>query len=616
MHTSKRTVFDAVEQLGRFDGPPDQFLGNLLAAQCQIAPARGGAVLRSNDQGRPEFLAVYPELPANTAPPVWLARAAELSGDAFTAGKTTYRPIHSDDDLYGEPTQQYVIFIPLRGSSGVRGVSAFLVNASVEEHLEAAIERLELTSSLLSLYEMRLTLQRRQIDLHRLRMAMETLTAINEQSRFSGAAMAFCNEIAARWLCDRVSVGFVKGRYIHLKGTSHTEKFNRKMQLVQDIEAAMEECFDQDCEVVHPAAADAVFVNRSAKALSTPQAGNGILSLPLHKAGEPVGVVTIERTVDKPFTIEDIEALRLTCELCTAQLDHLHEHDKWIGAKAAAAIRTGAATLVGPKHTWAKIAAIAVCSAIIFLAFAKGTYKVEGPFLIEATRQQVLPAPFDGYLRMVYVQPGDSIEGNDTILAELETAELRLELAAAKAERMRFTKQADTAMRDGKTAEAQMARAEANKAAAQIALIEYRIAHARIISPLTGTVVKGDLTREIGSPVKTGDVLFEVAPLESLRAQLSVPEDEIAELTVDQRGELATASYPDRKIGFIVEHINPLAEVKEQKNVFAVRVTLDERPDWLRPGMEGLGKVSVGKRHYAWIWSRKLVNWIRMKLWI
>ena len=63
--------------------------------------------------------------------------------------------------------------------------------------------------------------------------------------KFTSAAMAFCNEVASQWQCERVSIGFLKERYVQLKAMSHTESFNRKMQVVQDIESAMEECLDQ-----------------------------------------------------------------------------------------------------------------------------------------------------------------------------------------------------------------------------------------------------------------------------------------------------------------------------------------------------------------------------------
>ena len=125
----------------------------------------------------------------------------------------------------------------------------------------------------------------------------------------------------------------------------------------------------------------------------------------------------------------------------------------------------------------------------------------------------------------------------------------------------------------------------------------------------------GDLESQIGSPVKTGEVLFEVARPGSLRAELSVPEDLIADVTEGMKGELAAATHPDRKVGFVVERINPVAEVVSQRNVFKVRVRLAETADWMRPGMEGLAKVHIDERAYGWIWTRRLVNWVRMKLW-
>ena len=170
-------------------------------------------------------------------------------------------------------------------------------------------------------------------------------------------------------------------------------------------------------------------------------------------------------------------------------------------------------------------------------------------------------------------------------------------------------------MRDGKTAEAQIARAQADKVSAHVTLLEDEIRRANLASPISGSLLTGDLIRRIGAPVKTGDVLFEVAPLDSLRGSLSVPEDEITDITVGQHGELATVAYPDHKILFTVERINPVAEVVKGKNVFKVRVAFDRRPEVLRPGMEGVAKVDIGKRHYAWIWTRRLANWIRLNLW-
>jgi multidrug resistance efflux pump len=274
------------------------------------------------------------------------------------------------------------------------------------------------------------------------------------------------------------------------------------------------------------------------------------------------------------------------------------------------------AALVGPKHTGIKVAAMSCCAAMLFLIFGKGQFRAKAPFILEATYQQVIPAPFDGYIKSVEVEVGDTVEGGTSILGGLDTAELRLSLAATKAEKAGYLKQASAAMRDNETAKAQIARANADKAQAQVELLEYQIRQASLVSPLGGVVVKGDLKRQIGAPVKAGDILFEVCPLESLRAQLLVPEEEIYDVAVGQEGYLATASYPGQRITFVVERVNPIAEVVNQRNVFKVRVQLLETHPWMRPGMEGVAKVSIGQRRYAWMWTRKIVNWIRMQLWL
>ncbi|MEI8197035.1 MAG: hypothetical protein WCI73_14140, partial [Phycisphaerae bacterium] len=112
-------------------------------------------------------------------------------------------------------------------------------------------------------------LARRIADLERLRVAIETLSQVNDPDRFTAAAMSLCNQLAARWKAERTSLGFLKGRYVRLVALSHTEKFTRQMRLVQDLEATMEECLDQDVEIVHPATADVGFVSRATAHLAT-----------------------------------------------------------------------------------------------------------------------------------------------------------------------------------------------------------------------------------------------------------------------------------------------------------------------------------------------------------
>jgi hypothetical protein len=604
-----------VDELVAFQGPPEEFLRRLLSAQCQLGLAEAGAVLRTGEGGRPEVLAVHPQPAQGATAPVWLAQAAESMASVMESGQTAVLPVHTTEELYGQNASQHLVILPLRGGGQVRGISAFVLSHNDTAVLDQCRERLELTVTLLSLYEMRLSLQRRQGDLDVFAGAMSVCAAINEHLRFKAAAIAFCNEIANRWHAERVSLGIQRGAYIKLQAMSQTEQFNRKMQLVQDIESTMEECMDQQVEVIYPAAPDAPYIARAAGRLCDKHGPTSLCSLPLRRGDETVGVLTIERPADRPLTLRDAEGLRLTCNLCAALIGNLHDTDRWIGAKLAISAKRAGGALVGPRHTWAKLTAVGVSAVILFLVFAKGTYKVDAPFIVEAQQGRVIAAPFDGYIKQVNVLPGDKVAAGQTVLAQMETAELRLRRASMVAEHQRFLKESDLARRENKVVEVQIAQYQADKIAADIDELDYWLSRADIIPEVSGVVVEGDLKRREGQALSKGEVMFEIAQLDDLRARLEVAEDRIADITEGMTGDLATAAQPGVYRRFEVERIEPMAQVMDQKNIFGVRVKLLDPSDQLKPGMAGVAKIDAGKRSYAWIWTRQAVDWVRMRLW-
>jgi multidrug efflux pump subunit AcrA (membrane-fusion protein) len=606
---------ELVDQLVHFDGPPEQFLQQLLGVQCELAEAESGAILRLGPQGA-QVVAAHPAWREDEPMPVWLARASESTPRLLREKQTMVLPLKEAEELYDQPASRHLVLTPLRGAGAIRGAAAFLIQSRDRDRLLRSRERIELTVSLLSLYEMRLTLQQRNRAMQRLKQALSTLATINEHERFRAAGMALCNELAAQFQAARVSLGFRAGRYVKVRAISHTEKFVRKMKLVQDLESAMEECYDQDEEIVYPSSPEAGYVCRASRELAMRHGSPSICSVPLRKGGQPEAVLTVERDEARPFSAEEVEQLRLTADLCSARLVELHEHDRWFGARLAAGSRKGLAKLVGPEHTWMKLTAVLVLAGVLFLTLARGADRVESSFSVEAVRQQVIPAPFDGYLAAAHAEPNDLVTAGETVLAELDTAELRLQLSEAQAELAGHLKQADIAMREGKQVEVQIAQADADRLAARIERLRYQLAHATITCPIDGVVLSGDLKKKVGGPVSKGDVLYEVAPLSALRAVLMVPEDRINDVEVGDRGHLASASNPGLYVPFEVERISPIAKVVEQANVFPVRVKLRDENAQLRPGMEGVAKIEVGERSYAWIWTRDLVNWVRMKLWI
>jgi multidrug efflux pump subunit AcrA (membrane-fusion protein) len=253
----------------------------------------------------------------------------------------------------------------------------------------------------------------------------------------------------------------------------------------------------------------------------------------------------------------------------------------------------------------------------------------------------VIAAPFTGRIGDVNVEVGDQVVANQTVLLTLDTSELRAALARAIAQKMAADKTSVLALREGEKARSQIARHEAEQAQAQITLLDDQINKAEIRSRIGGRVVEGDLKGRQGATVERGDVLMRVAPVDAMRAELLVPEKRIGDVLAaveasnQQRldagipdddpsrrdGELAAVAFPGQYLPFIVERVSPVAEVVDQRNVFRVRVLfqlhqLDEKPEGLSPGLQGVAKVQIGKASYAWLWTRDLVDWVRMKLWL
>jgi biotin carboxyl carrier protein len=602
---------------------------------------------------------------------------SSTGGAAAGGGAATTIPLHEAGALYGEPARRHVVLVPLPAAGAVSVAPAAGAPApeagpawrpqafeNGDRHRQTAAEPVPVFKRALlamamageepaklaekvvgmvvrvpagQLYALQLAAEEGQSETRRaanthapaaLAPALALTSAVNDQDHFLAAAMALCNELAAKFACERVSLGLLRGRYVRLAAMSHTEKFSRKMQMVQIIEAAMEECLDQDIEVVVPPPASAQFVCRSARELSdrgTPRLA--VLSLPLRREGKVLGAVCVERAGDMPFAPAEVESLRLACDLCTVRLLDLRRRDRWIGAKAASGVRAGLAAIVGPRHTWAKVAAVLLIAAGIYVGVASGDYRVDAPFTFEAATRQIVPAPFEGEVDSVEAKLGDKVKAG-AVLATLKTLPLQRKLDQARAGLYEHLKQADAARSDKKWADAQMAAAQARQFQEQIALLTEQIEQATIKARIDGAVIRGGLDRFVGSSVEKGQVLFEIAPLENLRAELLIPEDQVADLQAAMRaGEvravLAASAYPDRPIEAVLERILPLAEKIDGKVVFRARAAIAGEPqsrmtgrEWTRPGMEGAAHVSLGRRNLAWIWSRRIVNKLRLWLWM
>lgn len=595
----------AARALSQHAGPPELFLPALTEAVRSTLDSPGVLLLTEADEG---VRVVHAAGPAAKPDQPWCRWAAEQAKAVLAS--------RAEATLNDPNGAGRVLYLPVEGSAGPPLALAVLTDRATPDTTAQMLAG-SLICAAAPVYTSRQSVSVLQARSEAIGRAMEVLAVVNRAAKFREAALGFVNEIANRWGAERASLGVVSRGHMKLSAVSGAEQITRKTDYAQAVEAAMQEAADQQAEVVHPPPEGADVVARAARHLASMHGNAQAVALPVRDEAdaEPRAALVIEKDSENPLPLTQLASLRLTCELCGPALLRMHDRDRWIGAKLARATRDTAAAAVGPKHTWLKLIVLGVAALAVFLIFAHGMYKVEGSFQIEATQLQIIDAPYTGVLEAVAVEPGDEVVADKTVLAQLRTTELKLQVAELRADLGRFEREADLAMREGRTADQAIALAQRDQIAAQIQRVQSDLDRAELTSSLGGVVLSGDLKRRIGGQVERGDALFEVAPIEGLRAVIYVPEGQIADVTVGQRGELAAAANPGVYVGFTVESIEPAARVVEQQNVFAVRVTLDRVPDWARPGMEGVAKIDVERKRLAYIWTRSALDWVRMRLW-
>lgn len=606
-------VIENLKQMRRFTGPPNEFWLAFMEGSTRLAGARIGLLLvQGQDEGSWKNLCVWPAGGRGSLKTSGLGAKLEVIAEASLQQGYAWESIEPGGKA---EAGGLVLGVRLDLEAEERvSVAIFLFHNPSELSAEEAATRLKLVADVPAVYQLVRVVTQAKSDVVQFAETLDLMVLLNEQKRYMGAAMTFCNELASRYRCGRVSLGWLEGGYVRLQAMSHMERFEKKMDAVQVLEAAMEESFDQDEEVVWPQPDGSNAVARDHESFSRGQGTQYMVSLPIRLDDAPVGVLTCERA-DQSFSELEIRGLRVHCDHAARRLEDLKRSDRWFGARIATAARETLSRLLGMEHTFAKCIGIFVCVALAFLLFGRLNYRVEAPFILRTDDLAYLPAPFDGYINEVPLEVGDQVNEGQVLLT-LDTRELLLEESTSIANENRYSREAEKARAQNALADMKIALALKAQAKAQLDLVRYHLDHAQIKAPFAGIVVEGDLDELLGAPVRKGDVLFKVARIEKMYAELEVNERDVHEVAAGATGEIAFVSRPNLKFPVKVDRIDPVAVAKEEGNVFLLRCTFpDEVSDWWRPGMSGVSKINAGKRNVLWILTHRTIDFFRILLW-
>jgi len=585
-----------------------------LAHLCGVIPGAAAGVIMICDKDEGDSVAgVWPQESSPPPPLLELARNA-LADDVASS----QAPDHTDEPA---SNAQVTVAVPIQIRGGLRAAVAVAMSVHIpggqKRALELVTDGAQWLSWLLAHAPSLSTPASEPEDTSATPppWMFELIAAAVEAEGFHAAAFAIVTELAANFGCERVSLGFLKRKEIQVCALSHSARFDPRSSLVRTVESAMEEATDIEASVIFPAPEGThPLPCRAHEKLALEYGAASVHSIPLSNGARVVGALTLEYPQGSTSIAGHLEFCEQTAPLLGAILEEKRLAGRWIGHLLLDSLRDGLEDLFGPRRPALKLLTAAFVLLLLLLTIVPVTHRVSSPAILEGRVQRVIAAPVQGFIAESRARAGDVVRKGE-VLASLDDAELRLERQKWSGRRTQLQKEYRAAVAGHDRSEANIVRAQLRQAEAESRLISEQLSRMSLVAPFDGIIARGDLSQSLGSPVERGQVLFEIAPLDDYRIILEIDERDISNVSAGQVGHLSLAALPGRNFELAVQRIIPVATTEEGRNFFRAEAHVDSPPALLRPGMEGVAKVEVGRRSLLWIWTHRMIDWLRFWLW-
>lgn len=590
-------------------GSDEQFCQAWLALLCrQLTDISAGVVLfQSAEENTFLPVAVWPEVARD------LSFLGEVAERALKEGRgVVHRP---------EDKSVPVIQVAYPVEVGKRMVGAVVLEGGNRSEAEVHSLLRQLHWGVAWLHDLfnRRELAANQGKSERIGSVMEVLATALHRGRLQQTLFDIANHVGRRMQCSRVVVGLVTDGSLRVVALSNAAWFEKNTSIMKMYKAAMEDVHDRmepiSFEVPDESETVSVAQQDSAHARLARESGaKFVYSVPLQLGAECVAVLTLERNAGSGFNQAELAWVDALASLLPAVIDQKRSAERGYIAHLREDTKKLLERLFGPRHLIWKFSASLMLIVVMSMALIQIDYRVTAKTVIEGELQLSAVAPFESFVVASYVRAGDIVKKGQ-VLCLLDDRDLKLEQHKWGSERDQHARKLREAMANHEMSEVQILSAQVQQADAQHSLVTDRINRVQITAPFDGVIISGDLSQLIGSPVELGKQLFEVAPLESYRVILQVDETEMRHVSPGQPGQLMISGILGDPIPLKVSKITPMATAKDGRNFFRVEASLDKVPAHLRPGMEGVAKVSVGDRRLWWVLTHSFTDWLRLSLW-
>ena len=340
----------------------------------------------------------------------------------------------------------------------------------------------------------------------------------------------------------------------------------------------------------------------------------GFYALPLIDDQGRLGILSFESSDPDFLTIAHLEIIKVLAAQATVALRNasLYREVPFINVLEPLLQKKKRFLAMEKRRRWLMVGGCVAAG--LFLIFCPLPMRVSGDATVASARTAQVQAGVDGVVRNVYIREGDHVQ-RGAVLADLEGWNYRADLAAAQAKYREATEAMNRAlaMNDGTLAGIEHVKADYWKA--ELGRAQERLDHTAIRAPFAGVVTTPHVENAVGRHLTQGDTLAEIMETTHVMVDVAVPEDDAILLKRGESASIKLESFPLRTLQGEVTVVSPEGHVESDHRVFVARVDLANKEGTIRPGMQGLGKVSVGWHPAGYVFFRGSAMWIWSKLW-
>lgn len=424
-----------------------------------------------------------------------------------------------------------------------------------------------------------------------------------------------CNYFVEEFDCSLVALGLYQELKVHVVALSNQMDFDRRTQRISEIELAMEECADQDASIFMSSESSGVsLISQAHSQLMKKNADSAVYSVPVRVDSEIIGVLTFVKPQKRRFSAVQRHKIGGIAAAIGPALNLQTIVSQPLVQRLRHSVAGFYKRLLGRENIKLKTVVGLFVLIPLLLMTVPAQQRITSTASLEGSMHQAIVAPIAGYIKSVHARAGDTVTAGQALVA-LDDQSLALQIEKWRGERDKLSSEYQLAWANRDKAQVSILAARLAQSEAQLALVENERAHSEILAPFDGLLINGDLSRLTGTPVEQGQLLYELVPLTGFKVILSISEYDVGKLEDGQQGVLRLTGSPDRPIDFVIQKAFPVSSVKQGKNVFSVEALLQNPPENLRPGMQGIGKITIGDSTIGSVWTQSLRERLKMRAW-